>query len=176
MNKAVFLDRDGTINVDKGYVYKKEDLEFLPNAVNGLKNIQQLGFKLIIITNQSGIGKGYYSEKEYRIFMNELYKKLGEKGVKIEADYYCKHAPEKKCSCRKPNTKMIENAVKAHWIDKPNSYFIGDKTADILAGKNARLRTILVLTGKAGKDGKYQIKPDYICRNLKEASQIIEKS
>lgn len=175
MNKAVFLDRDGTINVDKEYVISIDDLEFLPNAVKGLKKIQELGYKLIIITNQSGIGRGYYSEEGYKNLMKELYARLRKSRIIIEADYYCPHLPELDCVCRKPKTQMIKKAIQDHSINVDKSFFIGDKTADILAGKNMGLKTILVLTGKAGKDNKYSVKPDFICKNLYDASIIIGK-
>ena len=173
-SKAVFLDRDGTINVDKDYVYRLEDLEFLPNTIKGLKTIQEKGYMLIIITNQSGIGRGYYSEEDYHLFMKGFYKLLQKEGVKIEADYYCKHAPEDKCDCRKPETKLIEKAIKEHDIDVENSYIIGDKTADILTGKKAGLKTILVKTGKAGLDKEYDVKADFVCDNLLEASDALK--
>lgn len=171
--KAVFLDRDGTINIDKDFVYKKEDLEFIPNALKGLKKIQEKGYKLIIITNQSGIGRGYYKIEDYKNLMKIFYKELEKKNVKIEKDYFCPHKPEEKCKCRKPNIELIERAIKEYKIHREKSFFIGDKTADVLAGKNAGLKTILVLTGKAGKDKKYNIKPDYICKDLLDASKII---
>jgi D,D-heptose 1,7-bisphosphate phosphatase len=134
-NKAAFLDRDGTINVDNGYTYKIEDLEFLPGAVEGLKELQKKGYLLIIITNQSGIGRGYYTEKDYKNFMKEFYKRLEEKGVKITADYYCPHRPEDKCRCRKPMTELVEKAIKDYDIDSSKSIFIGDKKIDMETGK-----------------------------------------
>jgi UDP-N-acetylmuramoyl-tripeptide--D-alanyl-D-alanine ligase len=173
MHKAVFLDRDGTINVDRDYVYDIKDLEFLPNAVRGLKRLQELGYILIIITNQSGIGRGYYSEENYKILMKEFYRRMREEGIEFAADYYCMHAPEEKCDCRKPNTLLIETAIKEHNIDIKKSYFIGDKTADILAGKRSGVKTILVLTGKAGKDGEYKASPDIVCPDLYAASQRV---
>ncbi len=96
MFKAVFLDRDGVINIDKNYVYKREDLEFIPGSIDALKKLQGIGFKLIIITNQSGIGREYYTEKQYEKFRKEFHKQLKKEGVKIDAEYYCKHAPEDK--------------------------------------------------------------------------------
>jgi D,D-heptose 1,7-bisphosphate phosphatase len=174
-NKAVFLDRDGTINVDKNYVYKIEDLEFLPGVIEGLKRIQKTGFLLVIITNQSGIGRGYYTEAQYKKLMEELHKRLKKQGINITADYYCKHAPEENCECRKPNIKLIETAAREYDIDISKSFFIGDKTADILAGKNAGMKTILVKTGKAGKDGYYNVEPDYVAEDLSEAALMMQE-
>jgi D,D-heptose 1,7-bisphosphate phosphatase len=149
-NKAAFLDRDGTINVDKGYTYKIEDLEFLPGAVEGLKELQKKGYLLIIITNQSGIGRRYYTEKDYKIFMKELYTRLAKQGVKITADYYCPHIPEDNCGCRKPKIELVEKAIKEYNIDPSKSIFIGDKEIDMETGRRS---------GMGGKEqGEWLIK------------------
>ncbi len=96
MNKAIFLDRDGVVNVDKEYVHKVEDFEFERGAVKGLKILQTLGYQLIIVTGQSGIGRGYYSEREYRKFMNHLYAQLARHKINIDGEYFCPHHPVKK--------------------------------------------------------------------------------
>jgi histidinol-phosphate phosphatase family protein len=163
-NKAVFLDRDGTINVDKSYAYKKDDLAFLPNAVLGLKKMQEKGYLLIIVTNQSGIGRGYYSEREYQEFMKEFYRQLKEQGIKITADYHCGHKEEDKCNCRKPNTELVETAIKEHNIDREKSFFIGDKKTDVITGKRCKLKTISLSDEKEA---------DFVCKDLMEASIII---
>jgi D,D-heptose 1,7-bisphosphate phosphatase len=166
-SKAVFLDRDGTINADKGYIYKIEDLKLLPNVIAGLKNIQKKGYKLIIVTNQSGIGRGYFTEKDYRRFMNHLFEKLSKKGVKITEDYFCIHSPEEMCDCRKPKTKLIDNAIKKHNINVSRSFFIGDKKTDVQTGKRSKLTTILI-SNKIKNFGQ-----DFVCRDLKEAGELL---
>jgi len=173
MNKAVFLDRDGVINVDKNYVYKIEDLEFIPGSVVALKKLKQKGYLLIIITSQSGIGRGYYTEKDYLKFRKEFHERLTKLGVKIEEEYYCPHSPKDECKCRKPNTELIEKAIKKYDVDISKSYFVGDKTSDVLAGKNAGLKTILVKTGKGGKDLKFNVKEDILCTDLNETETKI---
>lgn len=180
MNKAVFLDRDGTINVDKGYVYKVEDFEFEKGAIEGLKVLQHSGYQLIIITGQSGIGRGYYLEDDYHKFMEHMYQQLAKHNVRISGEYFCPHHPEKgigryevDCECRKPKTRMLEKAVQDHHIDLPDSWVIGDKTDDIEMGRRAGCRTILVKTGKAGKDGNFEVKPDYTAENLLEAAKYM---
>lgn len=173
MNKAIFLDRDGTINVDTGYTHKIKDLEFEQKAIQGLQILQNLGYKLIIITGQSGIGRNYYSEQDYHKFMNELYRRLKKEGIKIEKDYFCPHAPEDNCNCRKPKTKMLEQAITDFNINISKSWVIGDKTDDIEMGRRANCRTILVKTSKAGEDGHFNIKPDFIAKNLAESADYI---
>jgi len=181
-SKAIFLDRDGTINVDHDYVYKTDKYELIPNAIKGLKKFQKNGFKLIIITSQSGIGRGYYSENDMEKFNDHLLEDLKKNGIKIEEIYYCPHHPESKiekykkhCDCRKPGPVLFEKAKKEHNIDMENSYVIGDKTSDILAGNKVGLKTILVKTGKAGMDKQYDIKPDYIAKDLLDAYETFIK-
>lgn len=176
MSRAVFLDRDGTINADRGFVHKASDFRLLPNAVRGLKRMQELGYRLIIITNQSGIGMGYYTENDYKSLMKEIYARLRRHGVAITDDFFCPHDREKNCGCRKPGTLLVKRAAVKHGINLKESVFIGDKTSDILTGKKSGMKTILVLTGKAGKDGLHRVKPDFVCRNLYEAGRIIQKS
>ena len=151
MNKAIFLDRDGTINVEKNYLYKIENFEFLPNVVKALKLLQDNGYKLIVITNQSGIGRGYYSEEDFKILNDWMLKKLGEKGITITAVYYCPHLPDATiekyridCTCRKPKLGMYEKAIKDYNIDLTESYAIGDKIRDCFICEKSACRGFLV--------------------------------
>ncbi len=153
-NKAVFLDRDGTVNVDKDYLYRTEDFKFEKNVPQTLKYLYGKGYKLIIITNQSGIARGYFTEKDVIKLHEYIAKKARQNGFEIEGFYYCPHYAggvveeySVECGCRKPGTGLIERAVKEHNIDTAESYMIGDKEADIIAGRRAGLRTILVGTG-----------------------------
>ena len=181
MNKAIFFDRDGTINVDKEYIHRVEDFEFERRAIEGLKILQNLGCQLIIVTGQSGIGRGYYSEEDYHKFMDYMYSQLRRHNIIINGEYFCPHHPEKgigeykvDCDCRKPKTGMLEQAVKEFDIDLKESWVIGDKTDDIEMGRRAGCKTILVNTGKAGKDGNYSVTPDYEADNLEGAAKIIK--
>jgi D-glycero-D-manno-heptose 1,7-bisphosphate phosphatase len=137
MNKAVFLDRDGTINVEKNYLYKIEDFEFLPGVIEGLKLLQDAGYLLIIITNQSGIARGYYTEEDFNRLNNWMLNQLKENGVNISKVYYCPHLPDspvekyrKDCDCRKPKLGMFLQAVVDYNIDLCKSFAIGDKIRD----------------------------------------------
>jgi D-glycero-D-manno-heptose 1,7-bisphosphate phosphatase len=137
MNKAVFLDRDGTINVEKHYLYKIEDFEFLPGVIQGLKLLQDAGYLLIIVTNQSGIGRGYYKKEDFLKLNQWMLDTLNRNGVNITKFYYCPHLPDaqieeyrKDCECRKPKLGMYYMAIKEFNIDVSRSYTVGDKIRD----------------------------------------------
>ncbi|NTV24284.1 MAG: D-glycero-beta-D-manno-heptose 1,7-bisphosphate 7-phosphatase [Nanoarchaeota archaeon] len=171
--KAVFLDRDGTINVDHNYVSKIDKFEFLPGAISGMRRFSELGYGLVIITNQSGIGRGLYTEEDYKTLMEHMKQMLRKEGIELLGEYHCSHLPEIKCKCRKPGTDLIHQAMKDNNITAEGSFMIGDKTTDILAGKNAGLKTILVMTGKAGKDKTYTAAPDIVALDLEDAAAKI---
>jgi len=176
MSKAIFLDRDGTLNIDeKGYICKEEDLKFFPDTFKAL-NLLKKDFKFIIITNQSGIGRGYYTEEDFHKFNNKLIEELRKQNIIIEKTYYCPHGPEENCNCRKPNTTFIKQAEKEFNINIKESFVIGDHPRDIDLGKNANCKTIYLLTGH-GKKHKEELtqKPDLIANNLLEAAQWIIK-
>ena len=175
MNKAVFVDRDGTINIDKGYTYKTMDLQFFSGAIEGLQLLSQSPFKLIIISNQSGIGRGYYREEDYQTFMKEMLNRLKEENVRIDAAYHCPHTPNEHCECRKPKLGNVKKAQHQFNLDLKKSYIIGDKTEDIQTGINAGMKTIAVQTGNACKDGKFNVTSDFTVKNLYEAATLILK-
>lgn len=174
--KAIFLDRDGTINVDHQYTHEIEKFAFTPNAVEGLKRMQELGYKLIIVTDQPGIGLGYYTKEDFYAFNRHIFRQLAPHNIRIDKIYFCPHSINDNCSCRKPKTALVERAQEYYngRIDMENSFFIGDKTSDIKCGKDAGLRTILVRTGSAGKDGRHDIKADFVAEDLLDAARLIE--
>lgn len=143
--RAVFLDRDGVINEDFGYVGRVEDFVFIDGVFEALKTLQQKGFLLIIITNQSGIGRGYYSEEDFLKLSEYMKKELKKVGVTITDIFYCPHHPKERCSCRKPKPQMILDAAKKYNIDLASSYLVGDKMSDIEAGKNAGIKNLILL-------------------------------
>jgi D-glycero-D-manno-heptose 1,7-bisphosphate phosphatase len=174
MTRFIFLDRDGTINVDPGYVYKLEDFEFLPGAVDGLKILKNAGFRFIVITNQSGIGRGYFSIEQFHAFNSKLISELEKNGVKIEKTYFCPHHPEASCECRKPNPKNIRDASKEFGIDLNKSYLVGDHPHDVELGLNAGLRTIYVMSGHGARHfNGLKYKPCFIAENLLKAAEWI---
>lgn len=150
-NKAIFLDRDGTINVEKNYLHKIEDFEFLPGVIDGLKMLQDAGFLLVIITNQSGIGRGYYTEENFLVLNTWMIDTLREKGTIIAKTYYCPHLPNAKiekyrktCVCRKPALGMYEQAVRDLNIDLSRSYSIGDKIRDCAICEKTKCNGFLI--------------------------------
>ena len=138
MNKAVFLDRDGTINVEKNYLYKIEDFEFIPGAVEAMKIMRDQGYLIVIVTNQSGIARGYYAEKDVEKLDVWLTGVLREKGIDVAGIYYCPHLPDAvvekyrcECDCRKPGTGLFHKAADELDIDLSKSIVIGDRDRDI---------------------------------------------
>lgn len=160
-NKAIFLDRDGTINVEKGYLYKTEEFEFMPDVFEALKMLQDLGYLLIIITNQSGIARGYYGEADFLYLTKWMLEKMRKEGIEIKDVFYCPHHPKGQCNCRKPAIGLFLQAIEKYNIDLSASYAIGDKIRDcaicgstdcqgFLIGNNEKRRII-----EDVKKGKY---------------------
>lgn len=150
-NKAVFLDRDGTINIDKNYLYRIEDFEYKPRVIEGLRLLQNRGFLLVIITNQSGIARGIFTEEQYLSLNDWMIKDLARKGINIAASYYCPHHPEavipqyrKKCKCRKPGIELFEKAIADLDIDQNNSYAIGDRERDLFICVHRKIKGFLI--------------------------------
>ncbi|MCK4522272.1 MAG: HAD family hydrolase [Nanoarchaeota archaeon] len=174
MNKAIFLDRDGTINVNYGYVHQINNFDFIPRTLDALTLISTKGdYKLFVITNQSGIGRGYFSIKCYKKLENHMLSYFEENNIKISKVYMCPHRPDNHCSCRKPKTKFLMDAKREFNLDLNKSYVIGDKTTDVKMGKDAGCKTTLVMTGKKGEDKSYGIKPDFVAKDLYNAVEII---
>ncbi len=144
-NKAIFLDRDGVINIDKQYVSQIEDFEFKEGIFDLLKYFRKLGYLLIIVTNQSGIGRGYYTQEDFETLTKWKLQQLRAEGIEIDKVYHCPHAPELDCGCRKPNPGMLDAAQNEFGIDMGASWMIGDKKSDVDVGKNAGVyKTVLI--------------------------------
>jgi len=174
MHKAVFIDRDGVINQDLGkYVTNPKEFFFIHGAVEALKKLYNSDYKVIVITNQGGVGKGIYTEKDVSAIHKKMNKLLEIDGVRIDGIYYCTHHPEENCDCRKPRLGMVKKAVKDHDVNPKKSFFIGDKTSDVKAGKDIGCKTFLVKTGYAGHDKLYDVEPDFVVSDLLEAVNTI---
>lgn len=170
MNKAVFLDRDGTVNVDYGYVCQPEKLEFMPGALEALHRIQKAGFLLIIITNQSGIARGYFTEQQYQEFERYLLGRMRRQGVRVDKVYHCPHGEGGGCSCRKPLTGMFYQAAKEFQVDWGQSYAVGDKGRDLSICEKEDVAGILYGGGQEAEKApgivrleSWQEIADYIC-------------
>jgi D-glycero-D-manno-heptose 1,7-bisphosphate phosphatase len=182
--RAVFLDRDGTINRDVGFTHRVCDLELLPRAVAGLARMAALGLRLFITTNQSGIARGYFAEADARRFHQALRERLLAEGIVIDEVYYCPFHPteglaayRRESSLRKPADGMIRRAAAQHNLDLAASFAIGDQPADILAGQAAGCRTILLHPSAAGHDAAaLAARPDYVAGDLVDAAGFIERT
>ncbi|MCL2046785.1 MAG: HAD family hydrolase [Oscillospiraceae bacterium] len=135
-NRAIFLDRDDTIIVDRGYLSNPNDIEFLPGVVSALKTFQDTGYLLIMVSNQSGIGRGYFTIDEYNAVHARFMELLKDNDISFTAYYYCPHAPDDNCECRKPKAFWAYKAAEEYNIDLNESYMIGDKDSDIEFGNN----------------------------------------
>lgn len=173
MQKVIFLDRDGVINIEKDYLYKIEDFEFVDGVFDSLQYLQGLGYKLVIITNQSGIGRGYYTLAQYTQLTNWMKKEFEKNGIDIFEVFCCPHAPTEKCNCRKPNIGMIEKTAQLLEIDYKKSWLIGDKDSDIQTAYNANItNTIQVRSGHKFEEKSSKAK--YILNSLKDVPTIIK--
>ena len=185
--KAIFLDRDGTINKKNGLVYSEEQFDLEECAVEAIRKINDSGYLSIVITNQPVVARGLCEIEDVERIHNKMKTLLGREGVFLDEVCFCPHHPDKgypeenpkykiHCRCRKPDIGMIEDCATRFHIDLSQSWMVGDTTVDIRTGKNAGTHTALVLTGDAGKDGKYNDTPDMICADLLEAvSRIVER-
>jgi histidinol-phosphate phosphatase family protein len=168
-NRAVFIDRDGTINVNVEYLDDPDEFMMYPSVAEGIKILKEHGFKIIVVTNQSGIARGYFSEKTLEKIHQKMKNELSKKGAKIDAIYYCPHHPDEDCNCRKPNTGMFEKAIKDFDIDTKHSYVIGDRMLDVEAGYKLGCKTILVPEDKEKVEKEMKeskISPDFFCNDF----------
>ncbi|MCM8786344.1 MAG: HAD family hydrolase [Candidatus Omnitrophica bacterium] len=180
--KLIFLDRDGVISIftPDDYIKKWEEFKFIPKGIDGLKILNDAGYKVIIISNQAGVNKGLFTINDLNEITQKMLEELKKKNINnILKVYYCIHTKEENCECRKPKTGLFKKVEEDFGkIDFSKTYFIGDSDIDIIAGENIGAKTILVLTGKTKSKKeieKWEIKPDYIFKNLKEAAEFIVK-
>jgi mannose-1-phosphate guanylyltransferase/phosphomannomutase len=182
--KCFFLDRDGTINIYKGLISNIDEFELEDNAAQAVREINNSGYLAIVVTNQPVVARGMCEYKTVNHIHRKMSTLLGEQGAYLDEIIFCPHHPDQgylgenkafkiKCTCRKPLTGMIDKMVRKYNIDKSQSFIIGDTTTDVQMGKNAGIKTVLVQTGQAGKDGKYDVCPDMEAKNLFDAVRKI---
>lgn len=176
---AAFLDRDGTLIFDKNYLSSPEQVKLYSYCAKSINKLREAGFKIIVVTNQSGIGRGMFGESDLKKVNKKFAALLKEQGSEIDALYYCPHIDEDKCGCRKPKTGMVMRAAKEHNIDLKRSYTVGDSVRDYMLGFNSGGKGILVLTGHGRKQREKiknrKIKPFAVCKNLQQAANLIIK-
>lgn len=171
--KAIFLDRDGVINVEKNYVSTIAEFEFIPGLFSALKTFQDKGYLLFIITNQSGIARGYYTIHDFEVLTAWMLQEFKKEKIGISQVEFCPHSPDDVCQCRKPKTGMIDNILKNFNVDLEHSWLIGDKNADIQCAKNAGIKnTIQVKSGHAFDETKSLA--DFICDSIVDCVKLIE--
>lgn len=175
-NKAVFLDRDGVINKEIEYLHEPEKFVFEKNALAGIKKIQDLGYKIIVVTMQAGIGLGYFTKEDFYKVNKVMLKECNQNGILIDKIYFCPHSKRDNCDCRKPKTGLLERGKEDLDLDFSQCFIVGDKTSDILAGQSAGCKTVGVKTGHACADKEFDVKVDFMADDLLDAAEYISKS
>lgn len=185
LQPAVFLDRDGTISEEIGYIRDPGRYRLLPGTAGAIARLNVRGIKAILVTNQSGPARGYYGEETIQAVMTEMHRQLAHQGSRLDAVYYCPHLPAGTipayavaCDCRKPKPGLILRAAKEHRLDMARSFMVGDKPCDIETAARAGCRSILVMTGYgrgiwSDPEIRRQIHPDYVCEDLDAAVEWI---
>ena len=175
---AVFLDRDGTIAEEVGYLNHPSRFRMFPFAAAAIRRLNEAGLPVVVVTNQSGVGRGYFPESLVHS-VNELMKKdLAATGARIDAIYYCPHTSADQCDCRKPKASLLERAAREHSLDLPRSFVVGDRYGDIELARRVRARGILVRTGYgegelAWHSAKWPGQPDFVADDLRQAADWI---
>jgi D-glycero-D-manno-heptose 1,7-bisphosphate phosphatase len=170
---AVFLDRDGTINEHIEYLSEAARFNEIPGAYTAIRRLRDSGFRIVIVTNQPGIGLGYFTKEDFYSVTREMMRQASQQGAAFDKIYFCPHSKADKCACRKPGVYFLKRAEKELNVDLAKSYVIGDMTSDVQLGINAGCQAILVKTGRGGDDLMYQNHPHYIAQDLADAAEWI---
>ena len=174
--RFVLLDRDGTINVERDYLSDPDELELCPNTLIGLRRLQELGLGLVVVTNQSAIGRGFFDSERLKEIHRRLEELLGRGGVKLNGILVCPHTPDDACYCRKPEPGLVLRAAQKLKFDPAQAFVIGDKACDIELGKRIGATTLLVQTGYGNDEmAGDKMCPDYVVADLAEAAEVIEE-
>jgi D-glycero-D-manno-heptose 1,7-bisphosphate phosphatase len=173
--RLVMLDRDGTINVERNYLSAPEQVELLPRAAAGIRLLRQLGLPTVVVTNQSGLARGYFDLVALQNIHARLSEQLAEQGATLDAIYYCPHLPEEQCECRKPAPALAQQAASEFDAELHQSFLIGDNVCDIELGRRVGATTILVKTGYGTRVlAAASAQPDYVADDLFAAAQVIQ--
>lgn len=176
---AVFLDRDGVINASpKGrYVTRWGEFRFLPGSLKALQRLHAMDWPVVVISNQSGVGRGMMTKGTLEVVTRKMLEVVARRGGRIDAVYYCTHAPDHGCSCRKPSLRLMKQAARRLHVDLKHSFMVGDNRTDIEMGRRARCKTVLVLSGRESKKALLDPlwMPDHVAKNLSEAVRWIAR-
>ncbi|NLI95558.1 MAG: HAD family hydrolase [Synergistaceae bacterium] len=173
-NRAVFLDRDGVILEERGYLSNPEEVTLLKGAPEAIRKMAGLGLKVVVVTNQSGIGRGLYSEDDYRKVKERMEVLLAHAGARTDAEYHCPHAPWEACGCRKPSIGLVLEAAKDLELDLSGSFVVGDKLSDIQMGRGIGARTVLVRSGYGRRTERNTPRIwDAVAEGILEAADIV---
>ena len=176
MKRLAMIDRDGTITVEKNYLSSPDQLELLEGAANGIRMLRELGLGAVVVTNQSGIGRGYFDSATVDLVHARLSEMLASEGAAVDGFYICPHHPDDRCACRKPEPELARRAANDFDADLQSSFVIGDKPCDIDLGKAVGATTILVRTGYGAEfEGSHKAEADYTVDNLFEAACLIRE-
>ncbi len=175
--KTAFLDRDGVLNEDPigNYIMSPSDLKLLPGVMEGVKLLQKAGYRLIVISNQAGIGDGLFTEKDLKKVTDKLVSLFAEEGIRFGGIYYCLHGKEEGCECRKPEPGLFLRAAKDFSVDRDKSFFIGDKISDVEAGQKFGIKVIMLRTGHGAMEEKLitTVRPDAVVDGFLDAVRIV---
>lgn len=181
--KAAFIDRDGVINEERNYVHRIEDFVLLPGVAQGLALLRDAGFRLIVVTNQAGIARGYYDQSAMHRLHDHLREQLALQGVALDAIYFCPHHPHGsvkelafECNCRKPSPGMLLQAAKDFDLDLSESVLIGDKLSDVQAGKKAGVGCVVIVESGHGVDASARLQADSVAEDLLAAAHLLTPS
>ena len=171
--RALFLDRDGIINVDHGYVYKIDNFEFMEGIFELVELFINAGYLIFIVTNQSGIGRGYYTQEDFTTLTDWMINGFMKEHIRIENVYFCPHAPEEKCQCRKPETGMIEQTLTGYSLDLSHSWMIGDKQSDIDLASNAGIGSSIAIGERKITGSTYSFRSILECKAYLESKRVL---
>jgi D-glycero-D-manno-heptose 1,7-bisphosphate phosphatase len=177
--RAVFIDRDGTLNVEKDYLYRVDDCELIPGAVDAVRRLNEAGWLVVVVTNQSGVARGYYGEQEVASLHRHMADELAQGGGQVSGWYFCPHHPagqepyNRQCDCRKPLPGMLLQAARELEIDLSRSWMVGDKLVDVQAGQAAGCRAVLVRTGYGRQESAGLPDGVPVCDDLAAAVELI---
>lgn len=167
---VVLLDRDGTINIDYGYLSDPSGVVLIDGAAEAVKRLNDRGIKAVVVSNQSGVGRGYFTDEDVSAVNKRLSDLLGERGARMDGIYYCPHRPDEECGCRKPKAGLFMKAAREQGIDAVPVYVVGDKASDVGLARNIGARSVLVLTGCGPEElKKLFAPPDFVASGISEA-------